>query len=190
MQQSIYKCFINNKYKYCGNLLKDNNITALRLFKELDIAQSRHIVLSFAFTATHFYHTVCHTLLVHDVLQTRRGGHFTKVKGFFRIFLNPNVQDLSSGRCFRRALDHFMAWWQHLSICFWRQLNVGGMFSRDRPPWAKRVRLAVLVLSVLSVGLYRIKKNFSICEKSSSVTKHLQDYSKVGVTSESCDHVL
>ena len=117
----------------------------------------------------------------------RWGGHSTKVQNFFLIyalgrslhegtkffpnFTQPHFTGSKLRRCFRRALDHFVASWQHLSICFWRQLNVGGMFSRDRPPYVKRIRLAVLTLSVLSVELYRTTINFSICAKFLSVTK-------------------
>ena len=61
------------------------------------------------------------------------------------------------------------------------------MVSRDRLPCVKKIRLAVLTLFVLNIGLYRIKKKFSTCAKSSSVTKSATaiflSFSKVGVIS-------
>ena len=101
MQQSIYEHFINNKYKCCSSLLKDN-ITTIWLFKEFDIVLSRHIVLCkkerfsciCIYRCTFSYNLI---LLVHDMLQMHRGGHSTKVQNFFLISPNANSQDLSSG---------------------------------------------------------------------------------------------
>ena len=80
-------------------------------------------------------------------------------------FSRPQFTGSKFRCCFRRPLDHFVTWWQDLSICFWRQLNIGGMFSRDRPPCVKGIRLAVLILFVQTVGLYRIiKKTFQFVQ--------------------------
>ena len=46
----------------------------------------------------------------------------------FPDFSQPQFTGSKFRHCFRRALYHFVAWWQDLSICLWRQLNVGGMF--------------------------------------------------------------
>ena len=94
--------FINHKYKCWSCLLKDDNITAIWLFKELDIAQSRHIILckKECFSCTCIYRCTFsynRTLLVQDMLQMCRRGHSTKVKNFFHISPNPNTLDLSSG---------------------------------------------------------------------------------------------
>ena len=125
--------------------------------KELHIVQSRHIVLCkkkrfsyiCIYRCTFSYN---HTLLAHDMLRMGRGGHSTKVQNFF-CFFPTQFTGFKFRRCFKRVLDRFVACCQNLSICFWRQLNIGGIFSWDRPPWVKRIYIVVLILIVLSVGL-------------------------------------
>ena len=46
---------------------------------------------------------------------------------------------------------------------------MGGIFSKDLPPRANRILLAMLISSVFNVGQYITTKNFSYILKSASV---------------------
>ena len=57
-----------------------------------------------------------------------------------------------------------------LRICCFKAADVGGMFSRDLPPWVNSTLLATFTSSVLQKGKSRAKQNVSNILKSVSVS--------------------
>ena len=117
--------FINHKYKCWSCLLKDDNITAIWLFKELDIAQSRHIVLCKKECFFLHLHLSLHFFLQPHFISSRYASDVSerslhKGKKLFSHFTQPQYTGSKFRHCFRTALDDFIAWWQDLNICFWR----------------------------------------------------------------------
>ena len=114
MLQSIYECFINNKYKSCGNLLKDDNITALRLFKELDTAQSRHIVprkkKRFSCICIYSYTFLSHSLprfISSRHASDASGRSLHKGKRLFPDFSQPQFTGSKFGALFQKSTRPF-----------------------------------------------------------------------------------